>query len=75
MSDQDIITRVIRMCDEGFSAHSAANYERITAALGDIENPTEATEKAARLGEAGPTLASPRFAYPHIKSALRASST
>jgi hypothetical protein len=70
MDDQQIIARAIRECETGFSAHSRDGYERITELLSSLSAPTAQTEKAARLAEAGPTLSSPRFAYPHIKDAL-----
>jgi hypothetical protein len=70
MQTQQIINDVLRECDACFHGYDDTGYGRITEMLSEIQEPDERVIKALKLAEAGPTLSSPRFAYPHIKSAL-----
>jgi hypothetical protein len=70
MQNKEIIRDVVRECESCFDRHDVTGYARITEMLSRIEDPDESVVKALRLADGGPTLSSPRFAYPHIKSIL-----
>jgi len=69
MQNIEKIARARELCQLGFNTHSAEYYEQIDKILSEVVQ-TEAIQKARRLCAAGPTLSSPRFAYPHIESAI-----
>jgi hypothetical protein len=68
-SDMDKIEEAKRLCDLGFAQYTDRFYPRIEELLAQVEQ-TDKVANARRLCAAGPTLSSPRFAYPHIQSAL-----
>jgi hypothetical protein len=70
MSDEKLIEDVIQECDSSFRNYDVTGYNRIILTLSDVKNKTKAVDNAIRLAKCGPTLSSPRFAYPHIKDAL-----
>lgn len=69
MQNTEKIAEARRLCQLGFNTHSAEYYDQIDKLLSEVKQ-TKAVQAARRLCAAGPTLASPRFAYPHIESAL-----
>ena len=70
-TEAQIFQVVIDLCEAGFQAYSRANYDKIVSALSPLE-PSDRVNKMRRLAEAGHTLSSPRFAYPHIEGEARA---
>jgi hypothetical protein len=67
---KEAIAECLALCDKGFETHDRSLYGDIDKLLSQCEQ-TERVVRARKLCEAGPTLSSPRFAYPHIQSALR----
>jgi len=63
----EALERVDRLCDLGFASDDPAHYATIRREL-EPHRETEGVDKMMRLAEAGPTLGSKRFAYPHIQS-------
>lgn len=64
------IQKVIDLCNRGFDEYTDRYYDRIDDLL-STEEQTESIVRARKLAKVGPSLVSPRFAYPHIKSALK----
>lgn len=61
---------ILRWCERGFQEYDARYYDSIDGALADAEQ-TEQVVRIRRMAQAGKTLASPRFAYPHIAALVR----
>jgi hypothetical protein len=57
------------LCDQGYATSDPSYYAKIDAIL-SAEPQTEQILSLRRLCEAGPTLSSKRFAYPHIADKL-----
>jgi len=70
MSESAVIRRCLDLCEIGFTARSAAHYREIAVALEPYRSDKRIVA-AIRLAQGGASLASPRFAYPHIASQLR----
>ena len=56
---------VIAICQKSYRDGDRAGYLRIEEILQGVEG--EEAARIRRLAKAGPTLSSPRFAYPHIE--------
>lgn len=69
VADMDKIYEAKRLCDVGFNSYDQKYYSKIDELLSGVEQ-TPSVQRARRLCAAGPTLSSPKFAYPHIKDAL-----
>lgn len=63
-------TQINRWCDLGFASYDDSYYGKIIELLKDDD--TVEGKKVKTLAEAGYTLSSPRFAYPHIQDLVRA---
>jgi hypothetical protein len=70
MSDEILIEDAMLECDRSFHNNDLTGYNRILLKLAEVKNKTGAIDKAIRMAEAGLTLSSARFAYPHIKDFL-----
>ena len=67
---ENAITKALELCKLGYALYDSKYYAEIETLLSSVPS-TPGIEKAIRLAQAGVTLSSPRFAYPHIESALR----
>lgn len=65
---RDLLMRCEELCDVGFAAYSRGFYGQIAALLRELPE-SETRNDILRLTAVAEDLVSPRFAYPHIRSA------
>jgi hypothetical protein len=71
MNRTESLQRIVDLCSTGFQSYDRSQYVEIERIADELGGDDPEIVKIKRLAGAGPTLSSPRFAYPHIEDAAR----